>query len=281
METQIERHVEPAVNLTLEGGWALIPLLATMGSAWAFSPDLWTDNPAKLAIAMGLILGGWQSLWRALTRTDWATPLGRWPGWSTADPLPVWPYVQPGTPGASLHTRIGYARAWWREVGRTRLARPLKRAITAVAVSLLLSSAMGEHTLLMSLGFLAWTELAVLWHEGHGTVGPMWMAAATVGLPWFLGATLNGGDLFPAAGSALALTLMIGFYSHPNGWAILGPPLGAAFLVWQGHAAAVGWMLLLALPGLITLTARPDRQDYRHSIGPWVIAMVAVFAWVL
>ncbi|MBN1248107.1 MAG: hypothetical protein JXC32_10650 [Anaerolineae bacterium] len=281
METSIEQRTNIDLGLTLEGGWVLLPLLSALGGAWAYNPGLWTEEPARLAIALGLIVGGWQSLWRALTRTDWAAPLGQWPGWSKAAPLPAWPYVQPGTPGEALHRRLSYAKAWWQEAGRASLAHPLKRAISAIAVTLLLSAALGRETVILSMAYLAWTELAVLWHEGRGEVGPIWGATALIAGPWFLGATLNDGNLAPAALSSVALALMIGLYAHTNGWAVVGPLAGAAFLLWRGHADAVGWLLLLFLPGLITLTVQPDRDAYRRTIGPWVIGIVALLAWVL
>lgn len=281
METSIERRSDLDLGLTLEGGWVLLPLLSALGGAWAYNRGLWTEEPARLAIALGLIVGGWQSLWRALTRTDWADPLGQWPGWSTTAPLPSWPYVQPDTPGAALHRRLSHAKAWWQEVGRMALAGPLKRAVSAVAVSLLLSSALGWETVVLSVAYLAFAELAVLWHEGRGEVGPIWGATALIAAPWFLGATLNDGNLVPAALSGLGLALMVGFFAYANGWAVVGPLVGAAFLLWRGHAAAVGWLLLLFLPGLLTLTVQPDRGTYRRAIGPWVIGIVALLAWVL
>lgn len=280
METSIEdRDIES--GLTLEGGWILLPLLSGLGGSWAFNRALWAEEPAKLAIALGLIVGGWQSLWRALTLTDWATPFSHWPGWTKQAPLPAWPYVQAGTPGARLHRRLSCARAWWQAVGRPTLTRPLKRATSALAVSLLLSGALGQETVILSMAYLAWTELAVLWHDGHGEVGPLWTATALIGAPWFLGATLNDGHLIAAGLSGLALTVMVGLYAHANGWAVVGPLIGAAFLLWQGQADAVGWLLLLSLPGLIILIATPERETYRRSLGPWILGIVGLFAWVL
>lgn len=281
MTTQIEQRTDRAWGLSLEGGWVLMPLLSTLGGAWAYNQGLLAESPARLAIALGLILGGWQSLWRALTRTSWAEPLSRWPGWPTSAPLPQWPYVQPGSPGAELHRRLSHAKAWWQTVGRDPLTEPLKRAVTGLAVSLLLGAALGGQTILLSLAFIALAELAVLWHEGRGEVGPLWTGIAMIGWPWFLGATLNGADVLSSALSSLTLALMLGLYGHAGGWAVVGPLVGAAFMLWQGHAAAVGWLLLLTLPGLMALTADPDAAAYRRTIGPWALAIVALFAWVL
>jgi len=267
--------------VSLNVGWALLPLLAAAGGAWALNRGLWGEDPTTLGVLLALIVGGWQPLWRALARTDWATPLSRWPGWPTADPLTRWPYIQPGTPGDRLQHRLALAKTWWCGVGKAALAQPLRRAISALLVSLLLSLALGRMSLLLTLVLLTLAELAALWHEGRGDVGPLWTGIALIAAPWFLGASLGTSDIVTPALSGLVLALMIGLYAHPNGWALTGPVVGAAYLLWQGHATTVGWLLLLALPGLMALTSRPSREAYRRAIGPWVLGMVALMAWVL
>lgn len=281
MEYQIERQTHMEIALSLDGGWGLVPLLAAAGGAWAFNRGLWTEEPTVLGVMLALIMGGWLPIWRALTRTDWATPLSRWPGWSTSTPLPRWPYMQPGTPGDLLHGKLALAKNWWRRIGRATLVQPLQRTTGALLVSFLLSLALGRMSLLLTLVLLSLAELATLWHEGRGDIGPMWTGIAVVALPWFLGASVSAVDLLRPALSSLVLALMVGLYAHPNGWALAGPIVGAAYLILQGHAAAVGWLLLLALPGLMALTSRPNREDYRRAIGPWVLGMIAVMAWVL
>ncbi|MCJ7550075.1 MAG: hypothetical protein MUQ30_10375 [Anaerolineae bacterium] len=281
MEYEIERQTRMDIVVSLDGGWILLPLLAAAGGAWAFNRGLWSEDPATLGVLLALILGGWQPLWRALTRTGWATPLSRWPGWPTSDPLPRWPYVQPGTPGDRLLHRLALTKAWWRGVGQVSLAQPLRRAISALLVSLLLSLALGRISLLLTLVLLTLAELAALWHEGRGKVGPLWTGIALIAAPWFLGASLGTADIVTPALSSLVLALMIGLYAHPSGWALTGPVVGAAYLLWQGHESAVGWLLLLALPGLMALTSQPSREAYRRAIGPWVLCMVALMAWVL
>ena len=280
MECKIERQTRMEI-VSLDGGWALLPLLAAAGGAWAFNRGLWGEDPTTLGGMLALIAGGWQPLWRALTRTDWATPLSRWPGWPMSDPVPRWPYIQPGTPGDRLQHGLASARAWWCGGGQASLAQPLRRAITALLVSLLLSLALGRMSLLLTLVLLTLAELAALWHEGRGDVGPLWTGIALIAAPWFLGASLGTSDIVTPALSSLVLALMIGLYAHPNGWALMGPVVGAAYLLWQGHASAVGWLLLLALPGLMALTSRPNREAYRRAVGPWVLSMVALMAWVL
>jgi hypothetical protein len=176
---------------------------------------------------------------------------------------------------------LGQARAWWRQVGRQALALPLRRALLGLVVSLLLGMAISRVTLLLSVVFLTLAELAALWGEGSGRVGALWQGAALVGLPWLLGAAMQDGIEGQAVLSAAALTLSVGLYARPAWSAVLGPIVGAAFLTSQGHAMAAGWLVLLMIPGLMVLVHEPDAANYRRAIGPWVLAIIALTAWVL
>ncbi len=214
----------------LEGGWIALPLVAVLGGAWAYSRTYVIGAPAQMALAAALVIGGWQVLWHALARTDWATPLWQWKGWTASLPVPALPYQQPDAPGAALRQRVGQARAWWQAVGRAALRTPLQRAAVAVLVSVLLGLALGRLALLLTLCFLALTELVVLWHEGDGEVGSVWAGIALVGLPWFLGATLAEGDMGLPVVTAAAIALLAGLYAQRSWWAVTGPVLagGAA-----------------------------------------------------
>ncbi len=275
-----EGHAAPGRGF-LESGWLVLPLIATLGGTWAFSRPHLPEDPATLAIALALVVGGWQGFWLTLTRADWASPLAEWQDWQEAAPLPAWPYLRPGTPGAYLHRRLSQASAWWRHVGRSALLRPLARGAVAFTVTLLLSAALGRHALLLSLGYITLTELALLWHEGQGEVGGLWEGLALIGLPWMLGAVLIAGEGTAPIISGLALALTISLFAQRSWWALLGPALGAAYLILRGREMAAGWLLLLALPGFIVLTGRPSAESHRQAVGPWVIGMVALVAWVL
>jgi hypothetical protein len=237
--------------------------------------------PAQIALAAALVAGGWQVLWHALAGTDWATPLGRWKDWDTPLSVPALPYQQPGAPGAALWQRLSQARGWWSEVGRTSLQTPLQRAALALLVGLLLGLALGRFALLLTLCFLALTEMAVLWSEGSGTVGGLWAGAALAGMPWFLGATLEEGDVGLSALTAVAVALLVGLYTWRSWLAVLGPVLAASLLIALGLPMPAGWLLLLSLPGFIVLSGRPSVAGYRQAIGPCVIGMVILMAWVL
>ncbi|MGC9469093.1 MAG: hypothetical protein ACP5HS_10915, partial [Anaerolineae bacterium] len=117
MVDRIERQSETMVSF-LDGGWLFVPLVSALGGALAYGDGMPADALTSLAAALALVVGGWQPFWQALTTTDWTTPLKAWRGWRKALPFSRWPYLQPGTPGATLHHRIAQARAWWVEVGR-------------------------------------------------------------------------------------------------------------------------------------------------------------------
>ncbi len=284
-ESAVETHVWVVPAWPTLDGWGFLPVAAVLGGAWAYAGPLTGDVWPSVLTALVLALAGWLPFWRMVTRTPWAETFALWRVWQQEAPLPLWPYLQPGTPGAALHRTLRQALAWWRAVGRAALAAPLCMAALAFGVSVLAALVLGRDALLLTLALIAWTEIAVLWHEGRGDVGAAWAAGALVGLPWLLGASLgtspdNTGTLQPAL-SALALVLLMAFYAHPVSLAALGPLLSAGFLIWQGRFLAAGGMLLLALPGLLLLLQRPATAVYRRALTPWLLAMIFLMAWAL
>ena len=266
-------------------GWGFLPVAAVLGGAWAFAAPLEGDILISVLTVLVLALAGWLPFWRAATRTPWAETFVLWRTWEREAPLPLWPYLQPGTPGAALHRTLQQARAWWDEVGRTALAAPLCMAALALGVSILAALILGRNALMLTLAMVAWTEIAVLWHEGRGDVGAAWAAGALVGLPWLLGASLgaspNSTTTLRPALSALALILLMAFYAYPGASAALGPLFGVGFLVWQGQFLAAGGLVLLALPGLLLLLQRPPTVMYRRALTPWLLAIILLMAWAL
>lgn len=259
-------------------GWGWLPLVALTASVWAnLSADAhWPYTDWLLALA--LLLGGWRPWWEALAHTDWATPLSQWRTWDATLSTPLLPYTQMGAPGAALVRTVSQARHWWRAVGSDALRAPLRQAGLALALTLLLSAIQGRTTLLLTLLFLAWSELAVLWNGGGGHMGSGWTAWALAGAPWLLGASLCTQDLGMPSAAALALTALVGCHAHASWLAGVGPLIGAAFLIWQGHGAAAGWLLLLALPGLNLLRERPAPEVYQRAIVPWLLGMIGLMA---
>lgn len=262
-----------------EGGWLLLPLIAVLGGDWAFSVEAPVSN-GSLPLALALALVGWVPLWRALMMTDWATPLAQWHAWRESTSLPRWPYLQPGTPGAALYRAVGQALSWWRDFGRQTLLIPLRSGLFSLGVALLLSVALGRFALLLTLLFLTIAEFAVLWHEGRGQVDRGWEALALAGLPWMLGASLQGRILLPLA-SALVVTVLVGCMSRPGLWLLAGDLLGVLFLLWQGEPFAAGVLVLLTFPALWLAVNRVEEDHYRRVVVPWLFAVLLLFAGVL
>ena len=248
---------------------------------WAFSAAPGSGDLTTLVAALVVVLGGWTPLWHTATTTRWSVPLASWRAWERKAPLPQWPYLQPDTPGDAIHGALRRAKAWWHGVGRDALTGPLRSVALAWIVSVLAGLILGRTALLLTLVLTAWTEMAVLWHEGRGDVGPGWAAGALVGLPWLLGAALAAEDVTLPVLSALALFVMMGFYAIPSPAAAIGPIAAAAFLVWQGHFIPAGILMMLAVPPLMLLLQRPPAEDYRSAVTPWLAAMIVLMAWAL
>lgn len=257
-----------------------LPLIAAVGGAWAFARPWESSEVPALLTMVALMLGGWHAFWHGVTRTDWAGPLSRWRDWEAEAPVKRWPYLQPGTPGAGLHRQLRRARSWWLSVGRDALARPLRQALLAGVLSVLLSAVLGRTALLLSLAFITVTELATLWHEGEGRVGAGWHGLALGTFPWMLGASFGEG-VAAATSSSLVLLLLVGFYGAVGWQAILGPLVAAGFLVLQERALAPAALLLLAIPGAIVLAHGANSERYHRAVGPWLLAMICVLAWTV
>ncbi len=271
-------------------GYELLAVVSVIGAAWAFSrlgsqtSLLRSEQLPALAAAVALVFGGWGQLWHALVETQWATALAQWRGWQREAPLPRWPYLEPGTPGAALYRTLGQARAWWQAIGRKSLALPLRSALLALAVTLLLSLVLGRIAIVCSLLFCAWAELAALWHEGQGHVSALWVSWARVGLPWLLGAMVvqkvptTEVELITAMLSALVLTLLFTLYLQPSFVALLGPLVAAVYLILRERAFVAGVVLLLAFPGLRLILHQPSEDTYRRAIIPWLLAILVTIA---
>lgn len=264
-----------------EGGWLLLPIFALVGGAYAFGSTPLAE-PRALALTLGLLLAGWLPLWRAITRPNWTADLSRWQNWEEEAPLFHWPYLQPETPGAALHQSVSQAWAWWQAEGATALALPLRSAVLATLISLLLSVALGRTALLLTLLLLTWAELAALWHAGQGKVGAHWEALAIAGLPWLLGNAATGGAFSaPVALTALALTALVGWYARPSRLALLGSALLGIILIWQEAPLAAGALLLFSLPGWLLALEQAEVTAHRTAVARWLLLMLALVAGAL
>ena len=147
--------------------WALLPLLAVFGGAFVYRDTAESIIDLQLLTMLTLVIGGWVPLWIAITHTNWAHPLDQWQNWTETDDLPSWPYLQANTTGTVLHRRLSQARVWWKKVGRPTLTTPLHQALLALLASMLLGYIIGRTALLLTLMYIASTQLAVLWSGGR------------------------------------------------------------------------------------------------------------------
>ncbi len=281
MDNSQETSITAELGNNTDISWALLPLLAAFGGAWAFKSAADPLINSTLLTILALILGGWVPLWYAITRTNWAYPLDRWQHWSELDTIPPWPYLQIGTAGETLHRRLSLARAWWYQVGRPALATPLRQALLALIVSLLLGFIIGRTALMLTLMYFASTQLAVLWSAGRHEVGTGWLALTQAGLPWLLGASVMQGNYADAALSGLVIVILVGFYTMTSPLALTGPIVSAIFLIWHNHAITAGWLLVLSLPGFMKLGQHPSPLNYRKATLPWILGMIGLIALVV
>ncbi len=257
--------------------WWLLASAALVGGTWAAGvKPLWRP---ELAVPEALILVGWLPLWQALEAADWLTPLRAWQGWEPEAPLARWPYLQPGTPGAWLHHRLRQARAWWRDCGRASLAAPLRAALLALGLSLLLSLAAGRAALLLTVLLITLSEIALLW-DGSGRMPAFFCALMGVGLPWMLGSSLGSGSVWMGV-MALALSVAVAAFVRPGRLAGLALVPLVLLLVGLQKSWAAGWAALGAIP-LVWLSLWPDEMPARwDKVELWLVLLVAVTAGAL
>ncbi len=270
-----------------EGGWGIAPPVAVLGGAWAFGASTRPESLLPLAVAVAMVVGGWTVIWFTLTATDWHAALRRWRTWHEEAPLPHLPYLQPATPGASLHRLLRRAWSWWRMEGHATLGGTLQAAAIAFALSMLLGLALGRTPFLLSSCLLAWSQLATLWCGGEGRAGTFWRAVALVGLPWLLGATLAvGGPTLAALRLTVTLVCLAACFAHPSLLNLVGPLVAVIVLVREGHPLAAGFLLLLAIPGWILLPHLAEfppleaERRYSLAVAPWLTAMIVLVAGV-
>lgn len=261
--------------------WVLLPLLATLGGAWAFKESTDPYFSPTLLTKLALILGGWAPLWLTMTRTNWAYALQKWHVWTEAETLPPWPYLQPGTMGSHLHERLGQARAWWKKVGQPAFSGPLTQILFALTVSVLLGFIIGRTALLLTMLTITCTQLAILWSAGNQARGTGWLALTQVGLPWMLGASLESQLPTRALLPGFALVILTGFITLNSPVALIGPAVAAVFLVWTGHPLTGGWVLLLCVPVVMKLAQHPALPEYHKTVLPWLLVMLGLIATVI
>jgi len=257
---------------------SILPIVTFVGSYWVFAPEKGVSLRG-LILPLTLLVGGWLPFWYATLSTNWHSALQTWRTWQSRKVLVPWPYLQTNTPGATLHRRLEQGVDWWLNTGRQTLAAPLCKAGLALSVSILLGIFLGRQNLMLSLLYIAWTELAVLWNSGKGYGSSGWRAVAIVGLPWLLGGVISEGDILYPLLSALALSFTIGLLMHPSLFTLMGLLIGTGYLAWQQYPLAAGCMLLFTLPELHK--AHLEQSTQRNHISLWIVAVVCVFIGAL
>ncbi len=283
-----ESHTGKFILLSVRPGTslqALVPLWATLwGAVVGSSGAILRADVARLLLVLILVEVGWGELWRALTATDWATPLHRWQHWHLGTfPLRAsWPlpYTRPGSPAHRLGVWLTQLVSWGETVFLPAAGSALGTAVISALISLALAAALGRDLLLLTLGVLAMAQLAALSSGGRGTVGTGWNAAIRVGLPYLAGHLAFAPLTFPSLAVAGAFSLAFsgtGKSKDPARAAlwVSGYLLAALLLLVLHRPLAVPFLFFLGLSPFLA-TDRGLRGWFRRYGAWWMAAMALV-----
>ena len=292
---QIQRaaseHVHRVRVRHLRGlGW-LLPLWAlTCGVLASNHFDLQESTAwLRLAALALLVVGGWGRLWIALSRTDWATPLGAWRAWRAQHRLASLPYTRPGTAADRSARWIGQLRTWLQATLWPCCGSALISALAAFLSSAVLALLIGPEIVLLSIACLAVMQLALAWERGRGQAGAGWQACVAVLLPWLAGhvafGTLTVASGCAACGVSLAIAGLGAFESGiGRAAAATASVLLAVLLIFAHHPLAAAGVLALhtILALLVPWRGEPVSPAWQWEFGlPFVVAAGFVVAWAL
>lgn len=277
-EKFIRLSVRPEASLR----W-IVPLWATVwGAVVGGTGAIMRADVARLLLALILVEVGWGELWRALTATDWATPLRRWQHWHSGASAQraFWlPYTRPGSPAYRFALWLGQLVSWGRAIFLPTAGASLAVAFVGTLLSLVLATVLGREMLLLTLGVLACAQLATVISGGRGAVSAGWNGAMQVGFPYLAGHLTFAPLTLPAIALAMAFSLaLIGAESDSRTSRIafwVGGYLAAALpLLVLRHPLAVPFLLFLGLPPLLT----EDHGTYGwfRRYGAWFMAAMAL-----
>ena len=269
----------------LLGTWAVLCGMAASHRFRWQGEDLLT-----LALVWLLVEPGWGSLWSLTTGSDWFHRLAA--GWPPSQPAAVaaLPYSQPQAAAGRLRHWLSRLLGWgretlWPQAGPSLLGligalvligalsrllptrfRPLQAILAAVIGLGLIQRCRGRAPLAGE----AFVLVALTWWAGHLAFAPLNWPSLALALAFALAvwgslrleAGLRGGLWLLDGGQVLAAALLIG----------LKQPLaaGAVGLLLLGQGA---WQLTLPQGGEAGAVARRMR--------PWLMAAMAVAAWVV
>ncbi len=239
--------------MRLDGLW-LGPAAAALAGILAVGARPWSGQVLVLLLLADL---GWGNLWWATAGTDWVTMRAAWnarllsrgAGPSRASAGGVLPYTQTDSLAGRLACWWSDLSTWYRaELGPAR-GPQLGAILIGVPLALSLGAALGPPLLLMTLGVVAISQMALFWGPADGCASPVAQAVVEIGLPWLAAGVmldrLSGGLLGVGVGLALAYAglVLLGRSKAGGAWLALGHGvlvLTLAVLRQPLAAAAVG-----------------------------------------
>ncbi len=221
-----------------------LPVALLGGMIASASLDTSRDSLLIGAITL-LVAGAWWVVWRVAADTRWTDATASWMSWQAGPPLPVPPYTEPGSPAARVSARLGRFKHWLEHELFAMHGTALLAALCALVVACVMSAALGSQAFLLTLLFLAATQVAVYLNGGTGNNNRLLFNVAMISLPFLLGLVVYR----PLPPSAAALPAVI--------FALCAALVGLRARLWQTSGFGVIVLLLLV---------------NRHTVGAFVIA---------
>ena len=252
-------------RVRLDGLW-LGPAAAALAGIVAVGARPWRGDALVLLLLADL---GWGNVWWATAGTDWTTLRERWNGWrlsggagaKRADSGSALPYTQADSPAGRLADWWSDLRAWYGVELRPARRAQLGAILVGVPVALALGAALGPPLLLMTLGVLAISQMALFWGPADGQASPAAQAVVEIGIPWLAGAVMWD----RLAGRVLAVGL--------------GLVLAYAGLVLLGRSKKAGTCLVLG-HGVVVLTLAAIHQPLGAAVvGALCCSQLALLPW--
>lgn len=224
---------------------SFVAILALAGGAAAGSrlaaPVGW-----ELGVALSaMVVLSWQALWVVLTTLDWREVLTTWHGWTQGKPLPYLPYTQPGSPAEHTATELGLFATWAQRVLLPTRGEALLALGLSVASALIVSAALGERAVVLTLVALALAQgVAALSLRNFPPA--VLQGLQTIALPLMLGHSLMAEPGLTFISVALALGVAYG--GALSSWTVL-QNIGcvAAMLILLLTRQPIGAFIVLAL----------------------------------
>ena len=238
-------------RVRLDGLW-LGPATAALAGLLATDTLRWNGDVFLLVLLADL---GWGNIWWAVAGTDWASMRERW---STSSVLKDPPAVSP-LPFAQTRSPAGQLARWWAdwrawirlELWPERGAQ-LGAILIGLPLALVLSAVLDPSILLLTVGGLAVSQMALFLGPADGYASPLAQAVVEIGVPWLAAGVMfdrmAGGYLGVAAGLVLAYAglVLVGRGQRGGVWLALGQGVIALVLLVLHRplaAAAVGALI--------------------------------------